>query len=122
MHEVSICQSIINTIEAEFEEEQLINILEVHLKIGVLSCVQTLILEHMFKLMIADSPFKNAVLKTDMVEILAECEYCNKNFNVTNYRFICPECLNPVSKIIEGKELKIYKIILEEPAYEKVDQ
>lgn len=122
MHEVSICQSIVNTIQEQFEGEQLPNIREVHLKVGVLSCVQTQILEHIFKYIIIDSPFKDAVLYTENVDVLAECENCSQSFKVKNYQFICPECNTPTSKIIEGKELEIYKIILEEPAYAKVDQ
>ena len=40
MHEVSICQSIVDTLQAELEEEQFQNVREVHLKVGVLSCVE----------------------------------------------------------------------------------
>jgi hydrogenase nickel incorporation protein HypA/HybF len=122
MHEVSICQSIVETLQSELEEEQFQNVREVHLKIGVLSCVDPKILTHVFKYIIEESPFHKCSLYTDLVEVLATCEDCKRNFKVVNYRFVCPGCDKPSSTIIEGNELTIYKIILEEPSYAEVNQ
>ena len=122
MHEVSICQSIVETLQAELEEDQFQNVREVHLKIGVLSCVEPKILSHVFKYIIEEGPFHKCSLYTELVEVLAACEHCNRNFKVENYRFMCPECNTPSSTIIEGNELTIYKIILEEPSYAEVNQ
>ena len=122
MHEVSICQGIIETLEAELEKEQFQDVREVHLKIGVLSCVDPKILTHVFTYIIKESPFQKCSLFTDLVEVLVACEHCNMNFKVENYRFVCPGCGRPSSTIIEGNELTIYKIILEEPTYAEVNQ
>ena len=48
MHEVSICESIVETLEAELEEDQFQNVREVHIKIGVLSCVDPKILSQVY--------------------------------------------------------------------------
>jgi hydrogenase nickel incorporation protein HypA/HybF len=122
MHEVSICQSIVDTLEAELKEDQLQNVREVHLKIGVLSCVEPKILEHVFKYIIQDTPFRACSLFTALVDVLAACANCNRNFKVENYRFVCPACNMPSSTIIEGNELTICKIILEESSYAEVNQ
>ena len=122
MHEVSICQNILKTLEAEMEEDQFQNVREVHLKVGVLSCVEPKILEYIFKYIVEESPFHKCSLHSYLVEVLAACEDCNRNFKVENYRFMCPECDKPSSTIIEGNELTIYKIILEEPSYAEVSQ
>ncbi len=121
MHEVSICQTIIESLETELEEEKLEQVREVHLKVGILSCVEPKILEHVFSFMIVDGPLQHASLKIILVEVLAECENCNKKYKVEKYKFVCPDCEKPLSNIIEGNELQIHKIILEEPAYEKVN-
>lgn len=122
MHEVSICQSILETIETEFENNDLESIREIHLKIGVLSCVEPDVLKHVFTYLIADTAFQNAKLFTELIEVNAECESCGHSFKVEEYKFICPQCCKPVSNITEGKELLINKIILEEPAHEEVNQ
>lgn len=121
MHEVSICQSIINSLEDELEEEKLQQVREVHLKVGILSTIEPSLLKHVFTFMIVDTPLQNAVLEIDVVEVLVECEHCNNKFKVEKYKFICSNCEKPSSNIIEGNELQIHKIILEEPVYEKVN-
>jgi len=117
MHEVSICQSILNTIEDEFDYKGIENIREIHLKVGMLSCIEPEVLKHVFQYIKADSPFQNSELYVDMIEVLAECENCGKKFKVEKYKFVCPACEQPVSNITEGKELLIHKIISEEPSY-----
>jgi len=122
MHEVSICQNIIEALETELAEDQFQNVREVHIKIGVLSCIDPKILSHAFACIIEGSPFKKSSLHTKLIEVLAACEHCGQNFKVEDYRFVCPECDNPSSTIIEGNELTIYKIILEEKSYAEVNQ
>jgi hydrogenase nickel incorporation protein HypA/HybF len=121
MHEVSICQSILKTIEAEFEQKDLVNVREIHLKVGILSCIEPEVLKHVFTYIIIDTPFQNANLFVDLIDINATCENCGNNFKVEKYKFICPLCGEPVSNITEGKELLIHKIILEEPAHEEIN-
>ena len=122
MHEVSICQSIVETLKAEIPEDQYQNILEVHLKVGILSCVEPKILEHVFRYVVEDTSFKKCSLHTELVAIESECEFCNRTFQVENYLFVCPICERPSTKIVEGNELAIYKIILEEPSYAEINE
>lgn len=122
MHEVSICQSIISTLESELDDRDLANVREIHLKVGILSCIEPALLKHVFGFMVVDTPFQNSELNIDLVDVLARCENCGQSFKVENYKFICPDCGKPSSKIIEGNELQIHKIILEEPAHEEINQ
>ncbi len=122
MHEVSICQSIVDTVQNELEDNQVANVREIHVKIGVLSSIEHKLLEHVFKFIIEGTPFSNCTLHTELVEVLARCEDCKTNFKVEGYHFICPKCEAPSSTIIEGNELTIYKIIMEEPSYAEADQ
>jgi len=121
MHEISICESILNGIESELNKGDLEKIREIYLKVGVLSCVEPEILMHVFSFMIVDTPFQNSKLHIDLVEVQAECKNCGHNFRVEKYKFVCPACGEPVANITEGKELLIHKIILEEE-HEEVNQ
>ncbi|MEP6616306.1 MAG: hydrogenase maturation nickel metallochaperone HypA [Ginsengibacter sp.] len=122
MHEISICQSIVETLELELENEQSQYVREVHVKVGVLSCVDAKILSHVYSFVTKDTCFHKSILITDLVEVVAACAPCKSNFKVENYRFICPECDTPSAAIIEGNELKIHKIILEEPSYAEINE
>ena len=122
MHELSICQSIVDTVQNELEDEQVTNVREIHVRIGVLSGIEHKLLEHVFKFVIEGTAFSDCTLHTELVEVIAGCEYCQKNFKVENYYFVCPECSAPSSTIIEGNELTINKIIMEELSYAEVNQ
>lgn len=122
MHEVSICQSIINILNEQISEDELCYVREVHLKIGLLSCVEPKILEHVYSFMIVDSALQASVLKTELVNIEAQCERCDQIFVVEQYKFICPYCTAPTSKILRGQELQIHKIIAENHLHEEVNQ
>ena len=104
------------------DQKELSGIREIHVKIGVLSCVQPDLLRHVFKFVKEDSPFQQAELFTELVEVLVSCEDCGQNFKVENYKFVCPTCGKPSAAIIEGNELQIHKIISEEPAHEEINQ
>ena len=119
MHEVSICQSIIDLVEEEFSESDLQSIRIVHLKIGMLSCVQPEFLEKVYEFMIADTDLKDSKLEFERTEILVECEHCHRNFKAENHVFICPLCGSASSKIVQGNELLVDKIIFEEHSYEE---
>jgi hydrogenase nickel incorporation protein HypA/HybF len=88
----------------------------------VLTCADPKILEHVFKYIIEEGPFHKCSLYTYPVGVLVACEHCRRDFRVESYRFVCPECHKPSSKIIEGNELTIYKIVSEEPSYAEVNQ
>jgi|SRR5215469_11092363 len=119
MHEVSICQSIVDLVEEEFSESDLPNIRIVHLKIGMLSCLQPEFLKKVYEFMTADTNLKDSRLEFERTAILAECEHCRQNFEVKYHVFICPQCGAPSSKIVQGNELLVDKIIFEEYSYEE---
>jgi len=122
MHELSICQSILNTIENELDIKELENIREIHLKVGMLACIEPEILKNVFQFIKADTPFQNSELFIEVVEVSAECKNCGNTFKVEKYIFVCPLCGEPASNITEGRELLISKIISEEPSYAEVNE
>jgi hydrogenase nickel incorporation protein HypA/HybF len=122
MHEISICQSILNTVQAEMGEEDIEHIRQIHLKIGLLSCVEPEVLKHVFSYIKLGTPFEHSELMIELVEVSAQCETCGSTFIVEKYKFVCPQCESPVTNIIEGKELLINKIILEEPSHAEADK
>lgn len=117
MHEASVCQNIVDTLQAELGVERLPAVRGIYMKIGVLSGIEPKLLAHAFKYVIEDSPLASCILYTELVEVSAKCCMCNNTFRVENYYFVCPGCNTPTSTIVEGNELMIYKITMEEPSY-----
>ncbi|WP_439882716.1 hydrogenase maturation nickel metallochaperone HypA/HybF [Pontibacter sp. MBLB2868] len=121
MHELSICENIIDAIEAEMQE-QLPQVREVHLEVGILSCVQPLVLEHIYTCMTGTGPLQHSTLKIEQVEVLAACRECRQQFKVEDSIFVCPDCGSPSSDILKGRELKIVRIIVEEQQHEEINE
>jgi hydrogenase nickel incorporation protein HypA/HybF len=117
MHEISVCQSILKTIEGEMEAKDLPNVREIHLKVGILSNIDAELLKHVFEFVKGESPFEKAELHVEVVEVKATCPKCGQSVKVEKYKFVCPVCGGPLSNITEGNELLIHKIIVEEPSY-----
>ena len=122
MHELSICQSILNAIETEFDNKGIENIREIHLKVGMLACIEPEILKNVFQFIKADTAFQSSELFIHVIEVSAWCKNCGNTFKVEKYIFVCPACGEPASNITEGRELLISKIILEEPSYAEINQ
>lgn len=121
MHELAICQNILSTIEEEMNDE-VSSIREIHLRIGLLSCIEPEVLKQSFSFMKIDTAFEKADLYIEMIDVAATCEKCGNNFKVEKYKFVCPACEEPVSNVTAGNELLIYKIVLEQPSYAEINQ
>lgn len=122
MHELSICQGILDTIETEWDCKSIENIREIYLKVGVLTCIEPEILKSVFQFMKAGTIFRDSQLFIEIIDVSAECQNCGNIFKVEKYVFVCPLCGEPSSSCITGRELLISKIILEQPSYAKVNE
>lgn len=125
MHELSICQSIFQSLEENFPETELRHLSEIHLQIGVLSGVEPGYLQNAFELVIAGTQYENVSLTIETRNIIVECHHCGHRFTVEQQRFICPDCGQASSNVVEGNELKVSQIVIEEPdevSHEKINK
>lgn len=111
MHETSIVNSIIATLEQEFEAEKLQKMKAIHLKVGILSNIEPRLLHNAYDVYhLRDSRFQKVALKIESTELKIQCEVCNHITNVKNYRFLCENCDRPSKNVVEGEEMLIHKI------------
>ncbi|MEO7960799.1 MAG: hydrogenase maturation nickel metallochaperone HypA [Ginsengibacter sp.] len=122
MHEVSIAQSIADTLMQEYDESELEKVREIHVRVGMLSGVEHKLLEHVFTFVIDGTALSKSILKTELTEVIAFCVHCQAEFKVEQYIFTCPSCNSPSSDVRQGNELTICKIIMEEPIYEETNK
>jgi hydrogenase nickel incorporation protein HypA/HybF len=115
MHETSIVNSIINTLEMEFEEEKLNSMKAIHLKVGVLSNVEPRLLQNAYSAFHLSNPkYENVDLHIESTTLKIQCEICDHITDVQNYRFICENCDRPSKNVIQGEEMLIHKIEFED--------
>jgi len=115
MHETSIVNSIIKTLEMEFEEEKLRKMRAIYLKVGKLSNIEPRLLHNAYGAYnYCGSKYHDVELHIESTEIKIQCEICNHITLVKNYRFICENCQRPSKNLIQGEEMLIHKIEFED--------
>lgn len=107
MHEISLVRNIFRSLESEYTPEQIEEIKTIHLKIGLLSNVQTILLNNAFDAVVStDFPqFKHTVLDVESITVKIHC--CDTDTEIENYKFVCSICGKPSNNIIQGDELLI---------------
>jgi len=114
MHELSLAQSIINIVEEEFKKASAKKITEINLKIGKMAGVSIDSLLFGFEISVEDTPLKDAKITINEVPILCLCKDCNKEFSPRSYIFVCSHCKSNNFEILQGRELEIENIIVED--------
>jgi hydrogenase nickel incorporation protein HypA/HybF len=110
MHEISLVRNIFKTLEDEFPG-QIDKVRGIHLRVGLLSNVQPILMQNAFEAVLADEPrYKNTSLQVEVLPVLIHCDDCDKNSEVQHYKFVCSNCGKPVRNIIQGEELLISKV------------
>lgn len=111
MHETSIVNSIMRTLEMEFEQEQLKQMTAIHLKVGILSNIEPRLLQNAYIAYNQANPgYEKVGLHIESVDIKVKCEVCTHVTQVKNYRFICENCGRPTKNLIQGEEMLIHKV------------
>ncbi|KPM49735.1 hydrogenase maturation nickel metallochaperone HypA/HybF [Jiulongibacter sediminis] len=109
MHEISLVRNIFNTLEAEFPDD-FDRIKTIHLKAGILSNVQPILMQNAFEAVLEDQPkYRHTSLEVNVVPVKIYCDDCHKETEVIQYKFVC-SCGKPSRNVIQGDELLISKV------------
>ncbi len=116
MHEISLVRNVFNTLHHEFDDETIPKIKRIKIIAGVLSNIEPILMQNAFEAVVAtDAPeFKDAILNIEILPVIIECLHCQTKSEIKNYTFICSTCQKPSNNIIQGNELMINGIELEE--------
>lgn len=115
MHETSIVNSIIRTLEMEFEQEKLNRMKAIYLKVGILSNIEPRLLHNAYSAYHMTNPgYQQVSLHVESLDIKIQCEVCNHITDVKSYRFICENCDRPSKNLIQGEEMLIHKVEFED--------
>jgi len=115
MHETSIVNSIMRTLEHEFEAEKLKRLRAIHLKVGILSNIEPRLLHNAYSAYHLTNPgYFHVELHVEATSLKIKCETCDHITDVQNYRFICDNCKMPSKNVIQGEEMLIHKVEFED--------
>ncbi|KAA3655840.1 MAG: hydrogenase maturation nickel metallochaperone HypA [Calditrichaeota bacterium] len=114
MHELSIAQSIFETVLTEKRKKNLSTIEKIGLKIGSLSSILPDSLEFSFNAIKIDTELADTVLEMEIIPIQGNCKDCKQKFQVHDYAFFCPHCQSGQIEIQQGMEMEIAYLEIED--------
>jgi hydrogenase nickel incorporation protein HypA/HybF len=107
MHELSIAMSIIEMAEEEAEQRD-VRVIAVHLKLGRLAGIVKAALLSAYELACEGTVLEGSRLIIEDVPILVHCPKCDASRPLASMqRFVCPECETPVSEVLQGRDLQV---------------
>jgi hydrogenase nickel incorporation protein HypA/HybF len=113
MHELSLCQGIVDAIEAEARKQDFRRVRSVLLEIGALAGVDSEALRFGWELVSAGTPAEGATLDIIHLPGSAWCFQCQETVEVERYYDPCPRCQGHRLRISGGEQLKIRQLEVE---------
>ena len=112
MHELSICQSIMQQLEQIAKDNHADLIESVYLQIGPLSGVEPELLKQAFPLAAAGSCASQASVHITVPPIRVHCEICGEESPATANRLLCGACGDYHTRVISGDEMLLNSVEL----------
>ncbi len=113
MHEMSLCEGILQVLEENAESQEFKKVKTVWLEIGALSGVEIEAMKFCFDVVTRGTLAEQAKLKIIDKSGLAWCLKCSKNVEVSQRFDECPDCGSYQLQVVGGDEMKIKELEVE---------
>ncbi len=113
MHELSVCQGMLNQVAAIAAERQALGVSSITVRIGPLSGVEPDLLQHAFPIACAGTVAAEARLVIERLPIRVRCEQCGAETDATPNRLLCGACGDWHTQLISGDELILASVELQ---------
>lgn len=115
MHELSIAMSIVEMAQEEAGKHGNVQVTAVHLRLGALSGVVKDALLSCYEMACEGTPLQGSQLMIEELPVVALCPQCQGHRPISSVQFFCcSECGSPVSEIVQGKELEVTALEIQE--------
>jgi hydrogenase nickel incorporation protein HypA/HybF len=112
MHELSVCQALIRQVAIVAEQQQAVDVIAVHVRIGPLSGVEPGLLMQAYPLASAGSVAAGAELRIETAPVRVRCQRCDAETEAAPNRLICGQCGDWHTQLIGGDEMLLTSIEL----------
>jgi hydrogenase nickel incorporation protein HypA/HybF len=110
MHEMSLCEGILQIIESEAEKQNFSKVKRVILEVGALSGVEISALEFAFDVVMKGSVAEQATLEIIEQEATAWCMKCAETVTIKQRYDACPQCDSYQLQVSSGDEMRIKEL------------
>ena len=110
MHEMSICQALMDQVERIAGEQGASRVDKIVLSIGPLSGVEPELLSRAYEVSRAGTVAENAELEIETGPIVVECRSCGASGEAGVSRLVCPSCGDWQVNLTQGDELLLLRL------------
>ena len=113
MHELAICQSLMDQVEQIASERDAQSIISIVVGMGPLSGVEEQLLKNAYPVASAGTIAENAELIVENLPIKVRCNQCGSESEATPNKLTCRQCGDWRTTLISGDELMLMSVELE---------
>ncbi len=113
MHEMSLCEGVLQILETEAKRQHFSKVKTVWLEIGTMSGVEIEAMRFCFDAVIRHSLADGATLEIIEVPAQAWCLNCSQSVTVRQRYDACPHCGSYPLQITSGEEMRIKELEVE---------
>jgi hydrogenase nickel incorporation protein HypA/HybF len=118
MHELAICQALINQVEDLAREQSARRVLSVVVGIGPLAGVEPQLLMQAYPVAAAGTVAEHSELSIEERPVQVHCDRCDKDSDASANRLVCAHCGDWRTTLISGDELILTQVeFVRESAY-----
>lgn len=107
MHELALCQSVVQTLREQARLRDFNRVTAVRLEVGALSCVSTEAIEFCFDAVVRGTLAEGARLELVVLPGRAWCLDCGVGFSLEERHAPCPRCGGHRLRVAQGDEMRI---------------
>lgn len=107
MHELWVCQNIIDIIKQAAAHKPGARVTRVRLEIGVLAAIDHASLTFCFSVAARDTVASDAVLEILTLPGVACCDSCGNVVNIVQYYDACDRCGSHALTVMQGEEMRV---------------
>jgi hydrogenase nickel incorporation protein HypA/HybF len=115
MHELSICQALLDQVERIAQEHGASRVERILLKVGPLSGVEPALLQHAYPLAAAGTIAEDATLVIEPAPVRVRCNDCGAESDAAPNRLLCGVCGGWRTRLISGDEMLLANLELSIP-------
>lgn len=122
MHELSICQALIEQVDMIARDSHSSMVTDVHVGIGPLSGVEADLLADAFPIATAGTVATDAVLHVRKTPVRVRCSQCDTESDATVSRLVCGHCGDWRTNLVSGDELILERVELIRPELQTLEE
>jgi hydrogenase nickel incorporation protein HypA/HybF len=118
MHELSVCQALIDQLEVLAREQRAERVVSLVVGIGPLSGVEARLLKQAYPVAAAGTLAEGSELELEDRPIRVHCSACGEDSDATANRLLCASCGDWHTNLVSGDELVLTRVeFVREQAY-----